>query len=120
MSYSTGHLDDVFSALADPTRRQVVELLARHAPLTVRELVDQFPLSRQAITKHLGILRRARLVKSTKKGRDILNELEPTGLDPLAGWTRLYSDFWDHRLSALKTAVESGATPDQEETSWQS
>lgn len=119
MTYSTGHLDDVLSALADPTRRQVVELLARSAPLTVRELVDQFPLSRQAVTKHLGVLRRARLVRSTKKGRDILNELEPAGLDPLAGWTRLYSDFWDQRLHALKTAVESGVAP-EEETSWQS
>jgi len=119
MSYSTGHLDDVLSALADPTRRRVVEMLARHAPLTVGELVAQFPLSRQAITKHLGILRRARLVRSTKKGRDVLNELEPTGLDPLTGWTRVYSDFWDHRLSSLKAAVESGAEP-MEEQSWQS
>lgn len=91
---------DVFGAIADPTRRRMLELL--HArELAVHELADHFPASRPAISRHLRVLQAVGLVSQRQAGRERLYHTEPRRLRPLADWLRLYDLFWDDRLGAL-------------------
>ena len=96
----------VLAALADPTRRQIVEILSDGGDRSLTEITDQFAMSRQAVAKHLGILNAAGIVNSTRRGRDRSNRLQPDALDPLRDWFNRYSQFWDDRLLALKRQVE--------------
>jgi DNA-binding transcriptional ArsR family regulator len=91
----------VFAALADPTRRAVLSIVGNRGPLTATELAAELPVSRQAVVKHLGALRAAGLVGSTKAGRDVRYELRATALDPAAAWIAEVGDRWDRRLAAL-------------------
>ena len=91
----------VFAALADPTRRAVLSLVGSHGPLTATQLAAELPVSRQAVVKHLGALRDAGLVGSTKAGRDVRYELRAAALDPAATWIADVGDRWDRRLAAL-------------------
>ena len=99
-------IHSVLSALADPTRRQIVEILSDGSSLTLSELAGHFDMSRQAVTKHLSLLNDADIVVSEHCGRDRRNHLNPDGLDPLREWFDHYSRFWDDRLQALKLQVE--------------
>jgi DNA-binding transcriptional ArsR family regulator len=93
-------------ALADPTRRQIVEILSDGQALSVSEITGHFGMSRQAVTKHLTILNDAGILACERHGRDRHNRLQPRGLDPLREWFSHYSAFWDNRLVALKQQVE--------------
>ena len=93
-------------ALADPTRRQIVEILSDGQARSLSEITGHFGISRQAVTKHLGILNDAGIVASKRHGRDRDNRLHPHALDPLREWFCHYSAFWDDRLAALKRQVE--------------
>ena len=99
-------VDSVFSALADPTRRRVVETLARGGTVTASGLADQLPITRQAIAKHLSALSRADLVTSTRVGRETHYELRPQPLDTAAEWIQMVGAEWDGRLEALRRSVE--------------
>jgi DNA-binding transcriptional ArsR family regulator len=99
-------VDSVFGALADPTRRQVVETLARGGTVTASGLAEQLPITRQAVAKHLAALRGARMVTSTRVGRETRYELRPQPLDEAAGWIQAVSTEWDGRLDALRRSVE--------------
>jgi len=93
---------DPFRALADPTRRAVLEYLAGR-PHGVNELVEHFDVTRPAISKHLRILREARVVRERREGRNRIYELNPEGLSAL----REYFDrFWTDALEAFKRAAE--------------
>jgi DNA-binding transcriptional ArsR family regulator len=97
------YLPDPFRAVADPTRRSVLEYL-RGRPHGVNELADHFDVSRPAISKHLRILKQARVVRERKEGRNRIYELDPAGLNPM----REYLDkFWGQALDSFKQAVES-------------
>jgi DNA-binding transcriptional ArsR family regulator len=100
----------VFEALADTTRRRIVEMLSDGQTMTVSGITRHFDVSRQAVAKHLGILRDARLLRCDRRGRERLNSLQPGALDPVAEWTRRYTSFWDDRLTALKKRVERRRT----------
>lgn len=93
-------------ALADPTRRQIVEILSDGQARSVSEITGHFSVSRQAVTKHITILNDAGIVACERHGRDRHNQLLPKGLDPLREWLSHYSAFWDDRLAALKQQVE--------------
>ena len=93
-------------ALADPTRRQIVEILSDGQALSVSEITGHFGISRQAVTKHLTILNDAGILACERHGRDRHNRLQPHGLGPLREWFSHYSAFWDNRLAALKQQVE--------------
>ena len=93
-------------ALADPTRRQIVEILSDGQARSVSEITGHFSVSRQAVTKHITILNDAGIVACERHGRDRHNWLQPKGLDPLREWLSHYSAFWDDRLAALKQQVE--------------
>ena len=96
----------VFGALADPTRRAVLDLL-RDGSLPAGAIARQFPVSRPAISKHLRLLRRARLVHEHRQGRLRLYGLSPEPLRAVDSWLENYRRFWQASLSGLKEFVES-------------
>jgi DNA-binding transcriptional ArsR family regulator len=100
------HVDAVFEALADPTRRRVVETLARGEPVTASGLAAELPITRQAVAKHLSALRGADLVTATRVGRETQYMLRPQPLDEAAQWIQMVSAEWEDRLGALRRSVE--------------
>ncbi|WP_172371981.1 ArsR/SmtB family transcription factor [Sporosarcina jiandibaonis] len=96
---------DVFQAIADPTRRKLLELLAKEQ-LSIATLSSHFTMSRTAVTKHLGILESAGLVGSQKAGREKLYRLEVKPLQSLKQWLEFYEQYWDDKLEKLKFNVE--------------
>lgn len=103
VTYSSG---SVFAALADPTRRAVLDLL-RQGSLPAGAIAKQFPVSRPAISKQLRLLRRARLVHERREGRLRLYRLSPEPLKAVDSWLEQYRGFWQASLSVLKEFVES-------------
>jgi DNA-binding transcriptional ArsR family regulator len=98
-------VDDVFAALADPTRRRVVETLARGGTVTATGLAAQLPITRQAVAKHLSALQGADLVTTQRVGRETRYRLRPQPLDDAAQWMETVSAEWDDRLEALRHSL---------------
>jgi DNA-binding transcriptional ArsR family regulator len=98
---------DALAALADPTRRRLVALLAR-GEVAAGELADRFPVSRPAISRHLRVLREAGLVRSRTEGKRRLYALDPSPLRELDDWLKPYRDLWAQRLDALDTEMARG------------
>jgi DNA-binding transcriptional ArsR family regulator len=96
---------DVFRAIADPTRRALLDRL-RGGPAPVKALAAEFSQSRPAISKHLKVLRQAQLVKERSVGRERLYEVDPMPLQRVAGWVEGYRAFWVMNLNNLKAYVE--------------
>lgn len=96
---------DAFSALADPTRRAVLDLLRRGGQ-PAGDIATAFPISRPAISKHLRVLREAHLVSEHREGRRRLYRLNAEPLRAVDAWLDQYRDFWRTQLSGLKTFVE--------------
>lgn len=97
---------EVFSALADPTRRRILDALAAHGEATATVLAAELPVSRQAIVKHLGILDRAGLVAGHREGREARYRVIPERLGITARWMDRVAAAWDTRLSAIKRLAE--------------
>ena len=97
--------DAVFKSLADPTRRAIFERLCRDGEHTVRALTDHAGVSQPAVSKHLGILRGAGLVRERRKGRETHYSAQPQGLTPLIDWMGLYGAFWRDRFDRLETLL---------------
>ncbi|HKN18088.1 MAG TPA: metalloregulator ArsR/SmtB family transcription factor [Candidatus Sulfotelmatobacter sp.] len=95
-----------FQALADPTRRAVLDLLRRGSQ-PAGEIAGAFPVSRPAISKHLRLLRRAHLVREHREGRHRVYHLNPEPLRAVDSWLDQYRTFWNMNLSNLKTFVET-------------
>jgi DNA-binding transcriptional ArsR family regulator len=100
------HVDAVFGALADPTRRRLVETLARGGTVTASGLAGQLPMTRQAVAKHLSALQGAQLVSASRVGRETHYKLRPQPLDEAAQWIQTVSAEWDDRLDALRRSLE--------------
>jgi predicted ArsR family transcriptional regulator len=100
----------VLAALADPTRRGMVEAALREGTTSVPALAAALPISRQAVAKHLATLAEAGLVErvSGGAGREVRYRLRPGALRPAAEWMRATEQAWDARLARLKRSVESG------------
>ncbi|MWC27967.1 ArsR/SmtB family transcription factor [Paenibacillus sp. MMS18-CY102] len=96
---------DVFQAIADPTRRHLLQLLGEEE-LPVTTIAGQFPMTRTAVSKHLRILTDAGLLKERKVGRETRYKLEPEPLLELKRWLAYYERFWENKLLALKRFVE--------------
>jgi DNA-binding transcriptional ArsR family regulator len=94
-----------FRALADPTRRQILMHLST-ADMTIAEVSNHFDMTRGAVKKHLSILEEGRLISVHPKGRERINHLEPEGLKSAANWLNYFNQFWDDKLSRMKTAIE--------------
>jgi DNA-binding transcriptional ArsR family regulator len=95
-----------FQALADPTRRAVLDLLRRGSQ-PAGEIAQAFPVSRPAISKHLRLLRRAHLVREHREGRHRVYRLNPEPLRAVDSWLEQYRTFWKMNLTNLKTFVEA-------------
>lgn len=92
---------DSFTALADPTRRQILEMLG-HGRLAAGEIGGNFTLSAPAISQHLKVLREARLVRVEVQGQRRIYSLDPDGLGEMDDWLRRVRQFWGDRLDALE------------------
>jgi DNA-binding transcriptional ArsR family regulator len=91
---------DVFVALADPSRRELLDLL-RKGPMPVHEMAREFSVTRPAISQHLRILRDANLVRETKVGRERHYRLQAAALKQVSEWVKQYEAFWDDKLRRL-------------------
>jgi DNA-binding transcriptional ArsR family regulator len=107
-------LSMVFSALADPTRRAILERLAR-GDATVNQLAEPFAMTQQAVSKHLKVLEHARLISRTRTGQSRPCVLEPVRLDAAVGWIERHRQIWadrhdrlDAHLAALRAARDEG------------
>lgn len=98
--------DPVFKALADPTRRAIFERLIREGDLTVHVLTDGAGVSQPMVSKHLSALKRARLVRPRREGRETHYSAQPQALAPLADWMRDYSRFWQDRFDRLEDLLK--------------
>lgn len=95
---------DVFQAIADPTRREIIDLIAAQS-LPVNEVADQFEISRPAISKHIKILNECGLVVIRKKGRKRYCRADLRKLKKVSDWAEQYQQFWTERLNALETLL---------------
>jgi DNA-binding transcriptional ArsR family regulator len=95
----------VFRAISDPTRRAILDRL-RAGPAPVNDLAAAFEQSRPAISKHLKVLREARLVAEQRNGRERVYRLQPMPLQTVVGWVEGYRSFWQQNLNELKRYLE--------------
>jgi len=98
--------DRVFRSLSDPTRRALFERLSRGGELTVSALTASAGVSQPAVSKHLGVLKRAGLVNDRRDGRETHYRARPEGLAPLTGWIVHYGAFWRDRLDRLESLLQ--------------
>jgi DNA-binding transcriptional ArsR family regulator len=98
--------DEIFSALADPNRRQMIERLAAHGPATATELAAKIGVSRQGAAKHLAGLASAGIVSSSREGREVRYELIERGLEPSVSWLESVGRQWDTRFASLKRHLD--------------
>lgn len=97
---------DVYVAIADPTRRKIIRLLADSDELPLHELTPHFQIGRTAVSKHLTILKEADLVINRKKGRETRYRLNAAPLQEIKDWLSFYEKFWNERAVLLKKILE--------------
>lgn len=94
-----------FRALADPTRRGILRLLAQ-TDMTISEVAENFQMTRAAVKKHLTILNDGNLISVRVEGRSRINALNPDGMRQVFDWFGFFDAFWDDRFATLKTEIE--------------
>jgi DNA-binding transcriptional ArsR family regulator len=97
---------DIFTALAEPNRRTIIELLARNGPLSATEIYEQFPVSPQAVSQHLKVLRETQLVKMEKRAQKHVYRLNSQTLSQFEAWVQQMQQRWSERFDALDTVLE--------------
>src|SRR5205814_7905294 len=97
---------DVFNAIAEPRRRQIVELLARRGALVVGTLVAALGLPQPAVSKHLGVLRKVGVVAVIKQGQQRVYNLEAEKLKTVHDWVKAFEELWGHQLDRIKERAE--------------
>lgn len=102
-------VDEVLAALADPTRRRLLDALAARGEATATVLAAELPVTRQAIVKHLAVLDRAGLVEGRRLGREMRYSVRSEPLDATARWMADVASEWDRRLAAIKRIAEAGS-----------
>ena len=100
---------DVFNAIAEPRRREILALLAESGEQPVGQLVRKLRIPQPAASKHLGVLRTVRLVSVTRRGRRRLYRLNAQELKPVHDWIRQYEQFWTHQIDRIKQRAEAKA-----------
>ncbi len=101
---------DVFHAIADPTRREIINLLAQQS-LNLNSVAENFPITRPAISKHIKVLRESGLVAIKQQGRERFCEVQAEKLKEVAAWVEQYRVFWTKKLDALENLLASDAKP---------
>jgi DNA-binding transcriptional ArsR family regulator len=100
---------DVFNAIAEPRRRQIVELLARRGAQDVGTLVAALRVPQPAVSKHLGVLRKVGLVAVTRQGKQRVYNLEAKKLRTVYDWVKAFEELWGHQLARIKESAERKA-----------
>ena len=103
---TSAELNRVFSALADPTRRAILRAVTRRPAATINEIAEPFPVSLNAISKHVMVLERAGLLRREIKGREHHCWIKPQPLREANAWLESYRQFWEQRMDALESYVE--------------
>jgi DNA-binding transcriptional ArsR family regulator len=100
---------DVFNAIAEPRRRQIVELLARRGALAVGALAGTLGLPQPAVSKHLGVLRKVGVVAVSKQGKQRVYQLEAEKLKTVYDWAKAFEELWSRQLDRIKERAEQRA-----------
>lgn len=100
---------DVFNAIAEPRRRQIIDLLAQRGDRPVGDLVDALQLPQPTVSKHLGVLRKVGIVSVFKRGQSRLYSLNAQELKVVHEWVRTFERFWTHQMSRIKERAERKA-----------
>ena len=100
---------DVFNAIAEPRRRQIIDLLAGRDERSVGELVRALQMPQPAVSKHLRVLRSVRVVSASRRGRRRVYRLNAARLKPVHDWVKAYERFWTHQLGRIKQLAEQRA-----------
>lgn len=98
-----------FRALADPTRRDILKMLAAQ-DMTIADVSGHFDMTRAAVKKHLTVLSDGGLITVEARGRERINSINTQGFAPVLSWFEYFDSFWDDRLGALKSAIEKEKT----------
>lgn len=107
MSRGADERDELWAAVADPTRRRILDALLAHGEATATTLAGELPVTRQAVAKHLSVLERAGLVESRRLGREVRYAVRPERLDAARERLARVAAEWDQRLGAIKRLAES-------------
>lgn len=100
---------DVFNAIAEPRRRQIIELLSKHRGLAVGAIVLSLGLPQPAVSKHLNVLREVGLVSVSQQGQSRLYDLNYEQLRPVYDWIKTFERHWDHQLNRIQARAERRA-----------
>jgi DNA-binding transcriptional ArsR family regulator len=105
----TATTTDVFNAIAESRRREIIDVLAGTPERAVGEIVTKLRMPQPAVSKHLGVLRTVGLVSVSKRGRQRLYRLNPQGLKAVHDWVTQFERFWTHQLDRIKERAEQSA-----------
>lgn len=97
---------DVFNAIAEPRRRQIIDLLARRGALTVGTIVLAMGLTQPAVSKHLSVLRKVGVVSVMQDGQHRIYQLDGTKLKTVHDWVKMFEQYWSRQLSSIKQRAE--------------
>jgi DNA-binding transcriptional ArsR family regulator len=100
---------DVFNAIAEPRRREIIDLLRGGSGQAVGHLVDRLRIPQPAVSKHLGVLRKVGIVSVCKRGQQRLYQLNAQALKPVHDWVQTYERLWSHQLAQIKDRAEANA-----------
>jgi DNA-binding transcriptional ArsR family regulator len=100
---------DVFSAIAEPRRREVITVLSDGQEYAVNEIVLRMKMAQPAVSKHLGALRKAGVVTMVKRGQHRMYRLSPEALKPIHDWVKLFERYWTHQIDHIKERSEQKA-----------
>ncbi len=98
---------DKFSALADPNRREIIELLAKHGELAASEIGAHFSISAPAVSQHLKVLRQVKLVRVERRAQQRIYRIEPDTLQDLADWAERLTQLWTQRFDGIENILKS-------------
>jgi DNA-binding transcriptional ArsR family regulator len=100
---------DVFNAVAEPRRREIIALLSNGQEWAVNDVVIRLSLAQPAVSKHLGVLRKVGVVTAIKRGQHRMYRLEAARLKPIHDWVKTYERFWTHQIHRIKERAERKA-----------
>jgi DNA-binding transcriptional ArsR family regulator len=114
VSAATTEVEELLSAVSDPTRRRVIDLLLDRGEATATSVASELPVTRQAVVKHLAVLNRAGLVERRRRGREVRHAVRPQRLDAATRSMAQVAAAWDARLAAIKRIAEAAAREQSE------
>lgn len=105
----TAHPQDVFSAIAEPRRREVIAVLSDGEEYAVNDIVIRMKMAQPSVSKHLGALHKAGVVSMVKRGQHRMYRLQPHGLKPVHDWVKVFERYWTHQVDQIKQRAERKA-----------